>query len=158
MTRRRGVHPSPPARGRRGFTLLEVIVVVALLGVVAGVTLPALAGSPEATARGTVVAGLLSLLEQTRRIALERGTRSQLHLDPATGSYVVTVGGGRTCASAAEGRLQVPSGTTIHGPDGGYVGVFGPTGIAVAESLAVTAGGQTDVILVDPWTGVARVR
>ncbi len=158
MTRQRALHPSPPAGSGRGFTLLEVIVVVALLGVVAGVTLPALAGNPEATARGTVVAGLLGLLEQTRRIALERGTQSQLHLDLATGSYVVTVGRGRTRASAAEGRLPVPSGTTIHGPNGGYVGVFGPTGVAAAESLAVTAGGQTDVILVDPWTGVARVR
>ena len=75
--------PPVPARARpRGFSLLELIVVIALIAIVAAVALPNLAAQVQGSAVRSVVMDIMSLSKQARSLAALKGSPCELVLDP----------------------------------------------------------------------------
>lgn len=68
--------PSSPVHSRRGFTLVEMIVVVAIIGMVVGISLTGLNFSTPR--RQAAVSNLKGVLDQTRAHALESGKYTAL--------------------------------------------------------------------------------
>lgn len=68
-----------------GFTLVELLAVVALMAAVVGVGLACWRGGGDGAVRDTAVALLASRLAETRALALDRGepARLMVHADPA---------------------------------------------------------------------------
>lgn len=85
LLRRRGDAKEHPCAGRAGTTLLEMIVALAVLGVVAGVAGVALrtAGEPDPAAERA------ALVAVARRTALEERRRVVLSLPDSTGTGTV---------------------------------------------------------------------
>lgn len=145
---------------RRGFTLIELVVVILLLGIVAGVSVPALARRGEDDALAAAAGDVVGLLGRARRTALERGRSVTLALDPASGRYQVRLTG-ESGDVVAEGTLALAGGVQL---EAGHTGaawvhvVFSPLGAAEGGPVIVRRGGRAAVVALDRWTGEASVR
>jgi len=139
-----------------GFTLIEVVVVLVLLGVVAGVTVPAFRSAASGGPRAEVTGDVLRLLEVARSAALDRATVTRLMLDPRTGNYRIETDSMGHRVSLREGRLTLPAGVTLEGGPGWAAARFTATGTAVADSIVVRGSGGVTHIGVDTWTGLPR--
>ena len=141
-----------------GFTLIEVVVVLVLLGVVAGVTVPAFRNTALGGPRAEVTGEVLRLLEGARSTALDRATVIRLTLDPRTGSYRIEADSAGYRVSIREGRLSLPAGVTLEGGADWLAARYTPTGTAVTDTIAIVGTGGTTRISVDRWTGVPRAQ
>jgi prepilin-type N-terminal cleavage/methylation domain-containing protein len=102
---RQGVRHGPrPACRRDGVTLLELIVVMAMLGLVLAVAAPAFIVRPERT--GT---DLERVLGAARRTAVLRGEPVTLSVDNA-GAWALTGDASPTAPAIATGTLEAPPG------------------------------------------------
>jgi prepilin-type N-terminal cleavage/methylation domain-containing protein len=77
---------SGAARGRRGFTLLEILAVLLLMGLMASLVLPNLGALSEQALRDEA-RRLQTELERARERALVTGVRHQLVIDLEAGEY-----------------------------------------------------------------------
>jgi prepilin-type N-terminal cleavage/methylation domain-containing protein len=141
---------------RRGFTLWELVLVLTLLGVMAGVTLPAFTGLGMAQETQPADA-VLHLLRDARRLAIARGSEVSVLLDPASRRYRVdTTGltGGR--GTLVDTTLVLASGTTLAADSARVRFRFLATGAAIADTLRIRTNGKQLTVTVDPWEGVAH--
>ena len=77
-------------RSERGYTLIEVLIVVGLIGVVAAISLPVLSESTNRNAVWTASEQIGSQIRQARLKAITRNTPFRVVFDcPATGQYRV---------------------------------------------------------------------
>jgi prepilin-type N-terminal cleavage/methylation domain-containing protein len=83
---RTGRHRSHGARGRGGFTLLEILAVLLLMGLMASLVLPNLGALSEQALRDEA-RRLQIELERARERALVTGVRHQLVIDLEAGEY-----------------------------------------------------------------------
>lgn len=142
---------------RGGHTLLELTVILAVLGVMGTLVAPSWREAREEARLDQATRVLVSVLDDARLAAEERGTIVTLILDPATG---------RTwyAADAVEGppeRLRpLPlAGTVVVESASPRVRfVFIPGGLAFGQPLRLHDGVRARVVAVDPWTGVPDVQ
>jgi prepilin-type N-terminal cleavage/methylation domain-containing protein len=87
MTLRIGARISVNARGRRGFTLIELIVVMTLLVVVLGVSFPMLKGFFQGRGMDGESRRLLSLTQYGQSRAVAEGVPMILWIDPKSRRY-----------------------------------------------------------------------
>ena len=153
MTRSR--HAS--RRGRRGFSLLEVIVVLSILGVVAGVTAPALRDAMRKDELTSSADEIIALIDRTRRTAVEYGAVTTLTIDATSKAYWVT---SRTTLGerlVGSGTVPLAPGAELVTSDGRATFTFDPEGKASVTDVAVRLIGKTTAITVDRWRGEARL-
>ena len=141
-----------------GFTLIEVVVVLVLLGVVASVTVPAFRNAASGGPRVEVTGEVLRLLEGARSTALDRATVTRLMLDPRSGSYRVEADSIGNRVTSREGRLTLPAGVALEGGPGWATACFTATGMAVADTITVVGPDGASRISVDRWSGVPRAQ
>ncbi len=143
---------------RAGFTLVEMMVVIAILGIAAGVSVPAMRDlrSADPLVRGTNEA--TTMLARTRQTAVERAETMRLSVDPATRRYRVrTLGSDAASDSVTTDSLALPEGVTIDDAQGRLTVTFAPTGEARGDTLTLRWQGRAVAIAADQWTGDAHV-
>ena len=138
---------------RRGFTLLELMVVLVLLAITAAAAVPAFLGNTNATAERRVATALGDALAQARGVARETGAPATFVLSPADGRYWLAAGD-----SVTTGVLPLARDGVRLAIDGGERQQcrFEPAGPATSCAITVR-GGRELTVRVDAWSGEIRV-
>lgn len=145
-------------RGPSGFTLIELVVVLAIVGVVASVVAPALRQVGIAEPRDAAES-LAAALARTSALAARRAAPAALTLEVASGSWTIV-------GTAARGGPDTTIAGIVHlggarlagGRDGWATVTFDGVGRARGDRLVIEQGGQRWAIAADPWTGQVDVR
>ena len=143
---------------RAGFTLIEMLVVIAILGVVAGASVPAIrsARAVDPLEKGTDAIG--NLLARSRQSAVERAAGIRVSIDPASRRYTVRML--TTDApndSVVADSLILPDGVTLDDASGWLAVTFAPSGEARGDAFTLRWQGRAATITVNQWTGDAHV-
>ena len=144
--------------GRRGgFTLIEMIVVVIVIAVTAGLTAPAMMrmAGVEADVRGT--APLAALLRSARRQAVESGSVVRVIIDPKDARYRADTTGPRGAGLLSEGELTLDPGVTLESDSIRVRFTFRPDGSVFGDTLTVHGRWTSSRVSVDRWTGAIHV-
>jgi general secretion pathway protein H len=145
---------------RRGFTLVEVLVVLAILGIAAAAVAPALARA----ARGSTpversTEEVLRVLRSARKEALQRGVAVTVWITPGSGRYrvVEAVSDGPAPDPVAGGVLALVPDTRLLADPPGASFAFDPLGGGSGGPLTVQGSTGVRVVRVDRWTGEPHV-
>ena len=150
----RRVHACAPSR-RAAFTLWETALVLAILGITLLLTTPAFVDFGTLRPQSDAEA-VLALLRDARHEAIETGTVVALRLDPASGRWRADTTGVSGMGVLTSGTLDLAGSTTLETDQDRLQFLFQPTGAAFADSVGVRGVSGSAMVLVDPWTGVAR--
>jgi prepilin-type N-terminal cleavage/methylation domain-containing protein len=122
-------------------TLIELVVVIALIGIMAGVAAPNLASFDQRYNDRSGSALVDDLLRFGRKLAVDRGAPVDLTLDPETGRYWIDPPDSSAVLSLPEGVTLVSSAARVHVR-------FDPNGEMGADAeLAIRRGETTSAIL-----------
>ena len=141
---------------RPGFTLIEVIIVLALLGLTAGLAVPALLSVLQPDGRHESVHAAHELLEAGRSLALERGTRVEIVVDSAGGRYWVSTNEDPVHAIIS-GSIPLPDGARLELSHARARFVWDGRGAATADTLVIVTGEGRTRLTVVPWTGAVVI-
>jgi prepilin-type N-terminal cleavage/methylation domain-containing protein len=141
-------------RPRRGFTLIEMAIVLAIMAVTAMLVAPALSRMGQGKPAG-VGDDVVKLLHDARMIAITRNETVTLRLDPASGRYRADTVGIAGSGELGEGTMTLDARETLETSLPRLVYVFHPTGSAFADTVLVRGAGGAALVSVDAWNGVA---
>jgi type II secretion system protein H len=159
--------------GARGVTLVELLVVLAILALTAAVVAPAIARREPSDDLATASMALRAVLTRAQQAALSRGEGVTLTIDPATGRYWIASASAEmpsTLATASDrsmrGRDPGPASDSIALPSGTRMAAaaprvhyrFSPTGSAFGEPITLHREGRSVTVELDPWAGDPRRR
>jgi general secretion pathway protein H len=148
--------PAPSVHAQSGYTLLEMLVVLGLLGLIAAVSMPLLRGGGETGLIERTAARLAGDLAAMRVVA-KHNTVARLDIDLASNRYWGTpklpprplpAGIPITVSAAGAGMATAQSASIQFFPDGSSGG----------GRITVGAGAQRQVLTVEPLTGLIRLR
>ena len=143
-----------------GFTLIELVMVVAVLAVASAVVAPAVGRTVDGVRVRTEVAGVASFLRWAREQTVTRGVSHEVALDPEARALLFRHAGGGPIAGG-EVRRQLSTLLRIaSGPDRSPQRItFLPQGRSTGGSLRIEAvGSRVYIITVDPLTGRVATR
>jgi prepilin-type N-terminal cleavage/methylation domain-containing protein len=140
---------------RRAFTLLELILVMAIIAIVVGMAIPRLLGFAKGRQTSQCADQIVALTRYARTQAITKGVPYRMNLDPANGTYWLTVqqddGFFGQSGNSFGSQFRAPDGTRLNWnapvqQDGQYI-QFQPNGRAdPAEIQVLSSDGQTIVI------------
>lgn len=145
-------------RPRAGFTLVEMLIVIVILGVVAGATAPAIRDLRAADPLQGATSQATTLLGRARRTAMERAVPVRVSLDPETHRYSVrALPYGAAPDSILADSLPLDDAVRLDARGGRLVLLFAPTGEARGDTLVLRWRGRVAAVSADPWTGESHV-
>jgi MSHA pilin protein MshC len=128
----------PPRPSQAGFTLVELVIVIVILGALAVVVLPRLGeGSFRSAAFAEQVA---TAFRYGQRLAVATGCEIHVEVSSATSSYAVrrrSDGTDTSCGTAGDFSLDVPN----PGGSGAFSGTA-TAGVTVTQGLTITFNAQ----------------
>ena len=142
---------------RGGFTLVEMIVVLIVVAVIAGLTAPAMMRITGTPADDSDAAPLTALLRAARRQAIENGSVVTVILDPRAARYRADTSSPRGAGMLSEGVLAFDPGVTLESDSLRVHFRFRPDGSVFGDTLTVRGRWTTSRLSVDPWTGAVHV-
>lgn len=143
--------PAASRRGKEGFALYELILALAILGMVAGVVFPRVARAPGPVELGAKAQQIAALLRSDRNAALRRGGEVVSHVDVAKGTVISGLSGT---------GVRVPKGVAVAfvqssrelGPAGGGIRFY-PDGRSSGGFLSLKRGAAEVEVSVNWLTG-----
>jgi prepilin-type N-terminal cleavage/methylation domain-containing protein len=137
---------------RRGFTLLELLVVLMLLAITAVAAVPAFLGDAANGPERRVAKALAEQLVAVRDAARESGAATTLVLSPADGRYWLA-----TRDSTRAGALPMTGTVTLVGDGTDRITLrFEPTGPSSPASITVH-GSRDLTVRTHAWTGEVTI-
>ena len=140
---------------RGGYTLIEVVMVLAVLAVACAVMTPAVGRTIDGVKVRTEVAGVASFLRRAREQAVTRGEPYEVALDSGARTLLFRRAGGESMAGVEARRVLSPLLHVTAAP--GHVPTrltFMPQGRSSGGILRIEAvGPRVYLITVDPLTG-----
>jgi prepilin-type N-terminal cleavage/methylation domain-containing protein len=100
-------------RGRRGFTLLEMLVVLAIGGLMVAIVAATFGGTMNRVSVRSAQTEFLTILAQARALAIERGSSMRFEADAATGLVQVEVGCGGAGAALVSRNFREDHGVSM---------------------------------------------
>ena len=139
-----------PAFGREGLSLAELAVIVAVIGALFGLSLPAFIGSYQTAQVRAAAADVAAYLNQGRQLAIQRNQSTCVHITATTLHYhlgtctagTVWLGPGTT----GSGEIPIPAGiamTSTANPVFTHLGAAAP-----AATITVTQGSHSLRVIV----------
>lgn len=137
-------------RRRRGYTLLEIAVVLVILAALGGVALPALAALRAPSALDAAVSALRSAAQRASLNAVTSGAPSELVVDAASGRAWLHPGDSTFA-------LAIPAACRLNGATRARVR-FDPDGRADGALPDIACGTARARVAIDPLTGALEVQ
>jgi general secretion pathway protein H len=139
-----------------GFTLLELLVVVALMALATGIALPLLNGKPTENLRlRAAVYDLTGAIRATRAAAILRDTQAVLIVDVDDHTFTSPALPARSFAPEIAAELQVAAPERLSPSRGGIR--FYPDGTSTGGDVRLSLHGRESRICVNWLTGEPRV-
>lgn len=129
-----------PACDRRGFTLVELAVVVTIASILIGVALPRIQGAFQQREVTGVRDNVILLAAQARARAMEQARVSEFHLDVSTGIAAVIEAGDTVDAI----RFTADRGVAAQGSPAAITMCYTPRGFAT-QPCSTSLGGPTEI-------------
>jgi len=130
-------------RSRSGVTVIEMVVVMALIGIMAGVVAPSILSPERRITNESALDRVDALLRFARATAIERARRVNLVIDPATSRFWLDL-------PDTAGDLALPEGATLLSRARRVHIQFEPTGeAAMSDALFVQQGESTTGVRAD---------
>ena len=142
-------------RARRGFTLWEVSIVLAITALVAAVIIPSMVG-PQFGDNPVPQVGdeIVGLLRDARRTSLDYNQIVTVRVDPTSGFFQVDTTGAYGTGTYTSGQLDLSAYESLVTELPRLVYVFRPTGAAYGDSVGVRGANGAATVFVDPWSGM----
>ena len=139
-----------------GFTLLELLVVVALMALATGIALPLLSGRPTDNLRlRAAVYDLTGAIRATRAAAVLRDTQAVLIVDVDHHTFISSALAPRSFSPEIAAQLQVAAPERLSSSRGGIR--FYPDGTSTGGDVRLSLHGRESRICVNWLTGEPRV-
>ncbi|MEI2736758.1 MAG: prepilin-type N-terminal cleavage/methylation domain-containing protein [Rhodoblastus sp.] len=147
---------SDRTRGQDGFTLLETVCALAIVGLVAAVLTPAIPRGTSRTAFESYAVRIAALLKQDRQVAVERGVATATLINSASHTILSGTTGARVILPADVAFSSVLA-RTCRGAPGDQSIRFFPSGLSCGGSLILSRLGFTLQIRVNWLTGGVEI-
>jgi general secretion pathway protein H len=135
----------------RGFTLIELILVLALIALLAGLTLPAVGRGVDALQVRAEVGSFAAFLRYAREQAITRREAQEVTINPD--AHLLTLRAAGAESSRATRRLSPRISITADSPTGLTI-TFSPGGVSTGGSFRLVGpDGRAYRVSVNPLTG-----
>lgn len=142
-------------RTRSGFTLVEVMIVIAVLGILMAITLPRFGGLTERKLENEA-RRVQSDLRLARTLAVASGVNCFLMIYPLTNEYKIYKGAVAPGNQVGETRI-IKSGITASGNDTFIFEALGNANAASGTSMNLTSGSVQYNIAITAATGMVTI-
>jgi general secretion pathway protein H len=140
-----------PYRSQRGFTLIEVMVVLTILALITALALPMLSGAEAAADTRAAAHEIAAGLRMTRNLAMMRGRDEAFSIDTESGAFRVGPGAPQRVPRGVHLVLITATEEQIDANSGGIR--FFPDGSSTGGGVGLSKGDIRGAVLVDWLTG-----
>ena len=133
-----------------GFTLIEIIIVLVIIGIIAGVTIPRFAGSFETIKFRKAMSDIVSFLRESRIASMSTGKTKTVGIDLRKGFFW----NDDKRMLVLPPQMETFTDKADAGNEQTKLFTFYPNGTAIQEKLGFVSNKMTAVLHVDPLGGV----